>query len=951
MDVSCDTSQVIAFTAGLDVVDPNRRGRSIATRLHSILETVQRFSEVVGIYVSSHPEIAALVWGSVRLAFTVLANFTSFFQTFSELLNGFDTLLPQFKEYQVLFPDSLPLRNSVYDFHSAIISCCTQVISSTRRTWSQQAWASFTSSFESEIRPRVAEIREKAELVKSQAALAKAQDDTKQRKWSSLLLRLSSYKHETAFNNALGEKHRGTAEWIFSTRQFQDWLESADSSVLNVSGKIGSGKTVLSANLISYLSQNLPPRCSVSYLFVRIDDEESRQANAILRSLIFQALTGYKAENRLMVLLEKSASHSFERGSLLSLLGHFISLFEKTYLVVDGFDQCPQHEQHSLLEIFSNLMQMNTGSGAVKILISARESTTKDIDRALAPTKHLRTGFDNTNADLARDETLMDEIMDKLRTGGEGMFLWVFYSVEDICSCARDDDIRQTLKVLPRALSDTFDRALGRILSFQPLSKVDIIQEIFKWVAAVRRPVTRWELGEALGVKILQGSSIKDQIVNGTERIPEWCENLIQIEPGDETVRFFHHSIKTHLLEMMSKAELDIFHVDLKAWDHHIGEVCVTYLNFSDFERALTEFSPNTSSFLVRQIAMSSEGRSIPGAVRKQASLNALPFTLRYKAARLLRRFSKSKRSGESLSAPEDGCTSEDVSKFFNDYPFLLYATTYWFHHTSYFLQNTTKTWKLWKDRVTKSMFEDEESWADFGPQPPGFETFESTSWLAGQGDLLVAASAVGVSEMEDRRAERVMLHKAIIFADFIAHEALLNHVLTTIVDRGHKLQPRDENSHDGLISLIIEFVASGGGAEEKQHLGFDAILLQYIAHCKSLTSNLRSRAISIAIPEVPEKDKPTANFEIRRAVRSVYQTGARVDLGSRHSTTYSIVRLNLTLSDALSSEAKQAWSEPYPEAEKYMEEGVFESLHDLAYPVDPSAEPLAEPLSDPSTP
>ncbi|KAH9234423.1 hypothetical protein K456DRAFT_1738261 [Colletotrichum gloeosporioides 23] len=807
MDVSCDASQVIAFTAGLDVVDPNRRGRSIATRLHSILETVQRFSEVVGIYVSSHPEIAALVWGSVRLAFTVLANFTSFFQTFSELLNGFDTLLPQFKEYQVLFPEYLPLRNSVYDFHSAIISCCTQVISSTRRTWSQQAWASFTSSFESEIRPRVAEIREKAELVKSQAALAKAQDDTKQRKWSSLLLRLSSYKQETAFNNALGEMHRGTAEWIFSTRQFQDWFECADSSVLNISGKIGSGKTILSASLISYLSQNLPPRCSVSYLFVRVDDEESRRANAMLRSLIFQALTGYKAENRLMVLLEKSASHSFERGSLLSLLGHFISLLEKTYLVVDGFDQCPQHEQHSLLETFSDLMQMNTGSGAVKILISARESTTKDIDRALAPTKHLRTGFDNTNADLARyaedilakkrdtgqldirDETLMDEIMDKLRTGGEGMFLWVFYSVEDICSCARDDDIRQTLKVLPRALSDTFDRALGRILSFQPLSKVDIIQKIFKWVAAVRRPVTRWELGEALGVNILQGSSIRDQIVNGTERIPEWCENLIQIEPGDETVRFFHHSIKTHLLETTSKAELEIFHVDLKAWDHHIGEVCVTYLNFSDFERALTEFSPNTSSFLVRQIAMSSEGRSIPGAVRKQASLNALPFTLRYKAARLLRRFSKSKRSGESLSAPEDGCTSEDVSKFFNDYPFLLYATTYWFHHTSYFLQNTTKTWKLWKDRVTKSIFEDEESWADFGPQPPGFETFESTSWLAGQGDLLVAASAVGVSETENRRAERVMLHKAIIFADFIAHEALLNHVLTTI--KGLSISPR----------------------------------------------------------------------------------------------------------------------------------------------------------------
>lgn len=71
MDVPRDASQVIAFTAGLDLVDPTRRGKSIATRLHSILQTVQQFSRVVDTYVSSHPELAALVWGSVRLAFTV----------------------------------------------------------------------------------------------------------------------------------------------------------------------------------------------------------------------------------------------------------------------------------------------------------------------------------------------------------------------------------------------------------------------------------------------------------------------------------------------------------------------------------------------------------------------------------------------------------------------------------------------------------------------------------------------------------------------------------------------------------------------------------------------------------------------------------------------------------------------------------------------------------------
>lgn len=82
---------------------------------------------------------------------------------------------------------------------------------------------------------------------------------------------------------------------------------------------------------------------------------------------------------------------------------------------------------------------MCTGHGGVKILISARDSIANKADRALAPIKRLRIGLVDTNADLVRyaeeilaekretgqlvigDETLMNQIEDKLRTGGEGM--------------------------------------------------------------------------------------------------------------------------------------------------------------------------------------------------------------------------------------------------------------------------------------------------------------------------------------------------------------------------------------------------------------------------------------------------------------------------------------------------------------------------------------------------
>ncbi|KAL2010345.1 hypothetical protein VTN00DRAFT_6152 [Thermoascus crustaceus] len=58
-----DARSIIIFTAQLDLEDPRRKGRSIASRLHSILESIQQFSSIVGTFVSSHPEIAALVWG------------------------------------------------------------------------------------------------------------------------------------------------------------------------------------------------------------------------------------------------------------------------------------------------------------------------------------------------------------------------------------------------------------------------------------------------------------------------------------------------------------------------------------------------------------------------------------------------------------------------------------------------------------------------------------------------------------------------------------------------------------------------------------------------------------------------------------------------------------------------------------------------------------------------
>lgn len=66
-----DANAVLVFTAQLDISSARSRGPSIASRLHSVLQFVRESSAIIDTFVSSHPEIAALVWGSVKLTMQV----------------------------------------------------------------------------------------------------------------------------------------------------------------------------------------------------------------------------------------------------------------------------------------------------------------------------------------------------------------------------------------------------------------------------------------------------------------------------------------------------------------------------------------------------------------------------------------------------------------------------------------------------------------------------------------------------------------------------------------------------------------------------------------------------------------------------------------------------------------------------------------------------------------
>lgn len=66
-----DEAAVITLTAQLDEKNAQRRTSCVASRLYTLLQSVQQFTTIVDTFVSSHPNIAALVWGSVKLTMLV----------------------------------------------------------------------------------------------------------------------------------------------------------------------------------------------------------------------------------------------------------------------------------------------------------------------------------------------------------------------------------------------------------------------------------------------------------------------------------------------------------------------------------------------------------------------------------------------------------------------------------------------------------------------------------------------------------------------------------------------------------------------------------------------------------------------------------------------------------------------------------------------------------------
>jgi hypothetical protein len=271
-------------------------------------------------------------------------------------------------------------------------------------------------------------------------------------------------------------------------------------------------------------------------------------------------------------------------------------------------------------------------------------------------------------------------------------FLWVTLQINTLCRQISDANIRASLASLPSGLPETYQQILRRI---KTESTADTVYKIFQWVAVSSRPMHLEELREAIAIDPGDLSFPRDRLVNQFDRLVSWCGDLVTLDEDELVVQFAHHSIKDFLTSS-NPYESD-FQFKLSNADHVVGVACITYLNFTDFERQLVEASQTYSTFQPADLV--------------EATATTTESSLFKYGARLASRYQKRKSKFDAMrhfSNIRTGKGESYLSTLYTRYHFLSYAVENWPKHTGqFFLMHSFPTqpvggvpdWNLQCDR------------------------------------------------------------------------------------------------------------------------------------------------------------------------------------------------------------------------------------------------------------
>ncbi|MCJ1229129.1 hypothetical protein MMC12_005794, partial [Toensbergia leucococca] len=465
-----NAAAAINLTTEIDQENNGRMGRGVGPRFITFLESLQQFSSVLDTFVSSNPQMAALVWGGVKLALLAVKNVTSYFDKLSMLFMSIGRTSPRFNQFGLLYSTSPGLQKALCDYYAVIVHLCKHVIEFTQKPAFSQISSAFLKPFDVEFAPFQGQLQSLSQAIRDETSLAAnraqeqefqlqaferreaskersllsvfrdrtAQEQEETQRWRldaksrklketrrTFLDALSAYDHQTAWKQARKQCLIGTSTWIQHTQSFIDWLRRSSSASLWCTGKLGSGKTVSAACVVTHLMTEVSSNDVISFFFCRYDDPFSLKARTIIGSLLRQLLNDLPVVT--FVKLDQQASDDIlDVDQIVDLFESTLPRVRQYFIVVDGLDECDESETKDFFKAIKRLLQIP--ELRIKFYCSGRPNLVTLVSPRLRPDWHIMTDSTEATTDINHfiDITLEQCLEDgDLRLGDPALILTI----------------------------------------------------------------------------------------------------------------------------------------------------------------------------------------------------------------------------------------------------------------------------------------------------------------------------------------------------------------------------------------------------------------------------------------------------------------------------------------------------------------------------------------------
>ena len=516
--------------------------------------------------------------------------------------------VPRYHNMALLFPQSKKLQTNLTEYYIVVVKLCHKILQTSQSSSFMQLWDSFSDplqDFQSQLKIWSTAIKdevliqsiamtkeEKNDNSRFRAALQKERKEReirrKQKARIQFLDRCSMYDHVTTWKQT---RKIGNTKLFTTNQAYLDWKSSSTSTTLVYCGKLGAGKSVLIANIVSDLFLELKPQSyCIAYFFCDHENKGSLKARTILGSFTRQIL---QLHGSLEKLSEPSQDDTWHGESIPSITDFLEDGFSKTiYFVLDGLDECEaEHKDRVLEEIKSLQKKIN-----LLFCISSRlepDRISKFQSHELVSAKFSDIPEDNPDiADFVdheikacissgklrvMDHEIISTIKEVLLLGSQGMFLWVSLSIKALCGLPSDNDILEALANLPRKLSDTYIEILKKSAD----SHKTYLDLILQLLLVAIRPLSMEELRVALNVRPGETDWNASTLINDMLALLSSSGGLIVVDEEIHTVRFVHNSLRKFLTD----SEIDSpYRFLLSNAERYMAQVLTTYLNYMCFD-------------------------------------------------------------------------------------------------------------------------------------------------------------------------------------------------------------------------------------------------------------------------------------------------------------------------------------------------------------------------------